>query len=133
MGALAKEVPGLLKSVGEGVEKLATGAVGQAVGKGFNALVGGQSGKPIAFTMTGAAGETINVASDGTLTITNTDGTVSNFDKEGNPISNDYNFQPNDNLDDVNQEGQDSSQDYFENANQDVYDNYYDSFMDDYR
>jgi hypothetical protein len=126
MGALAKEVPGLLKSVGEGVDKLTAGAVGDAVKKGYNALVGGQSGKPIAFTMTGAAGETINVASDGTLTVTTTDGTVSNFDKDGNPISNDYNYNPTENLDDLNQEGQDSSQDYFDNTAADAYsyDNY---------
>jgi hypothetical protein len=131
MGALAKEVPGLIDSIGKGIDKIGkpvTDAAGKVITRGFDALVGGQSGKPIAFTMTGAAGETINVASDGTLTITNTDGTISNFDKDGNPISNDYNSQPNDNLDDVNQEGQDSSQDYFENANQEVYDNYYNSY-----
>jgi hypothetical protein len=138
MGALAKEVPGLIDSIGKGIDKIGkpvTDAAGKVITKGFDALVGGQSGKPIAFTMTGAAGETINVASDGTLTITNTDGTVSNFDKEGNPISNDYNFQPNDNLDDVNQEGQDSSQDYFNNAT-DAYSDYYadyENFGDDFR
>jgi len=133
MGALAKEIPNLMTSIGTGVDKLVTGPVGKAVGQGFNALVGGSSGKPIAFTMTGAADEIINVASDGTLTVTHKDGRVENFDKEGKPISNDYNYNPTENLDDSNQINQDSSQDYFENANQDVYDNYYDSFMDDYR
>ena len=80
MGALAKEVPGLLKSVGEGVDKLTSGAVTA----GINSLVGGQSGKPIAYQQTLADGSTMNVASDGTKTIMYADGTVKNFDKAGN-------------------------------------------------
>ena len=127
MGALAKEVPKLFESIGTGIDKLATGAVGDAVKKGYNVLVGGQSGKPIAFTMTGAANEIINVASDGTKSITYVDGSVKNFDAAGNLIPNDYNYNPTDNLDNSNQIDQDSSQDYFNNA-ADAYSNYYNNY-----
>ena len=135
LGALAKEVPNLLGSIGTGIDKLATGAVGDAVKKGYNVLVGGQSGKPIAFTMTGAANEIINVASDGTKSITYEDGSVKNFDAAGNLIPNDYNYNPTDNLDNSNQIDQDSSQDYFNNA-ADAYSDYYadyENFGDDFR
>jgi hypothetical protein len=84
LGALAKEVPSLFKSLGEGVEKLAAGPVGSAVNKGFNALVGGQSGKTIAYQQTLADGSTMNVASDGTKTIMFEDGRVENYDRAGN-------------------------------------------------
>jgi hypothetical protein len=86
MGALAKEVPGLISSIGTGIDKLATGAVGDAVKKGYNVLVGGQSGKPIAFQTTGSNGEVINVASDGTRTIMHEDGRVQNFDRNGREL-----------------------------------------------
>jgi hypothetical protein len=83
MGALAKEVPGLIESIGKGVDKLATGAVTA----GINSLVGGPSGKPIAFQTTGTNGEVINVATDGTKSIMYADGTVKNFDKAGNVLA----------------------------------------------
>jgi len=86
LGALAKEVPGLFKSVGEGVEKLAAGPVGKAAGSAFNALVGGQSGKPIAYQQTLADGGVLNVASDGTRTVMHPDGRVENFDRAGNVL-----------------------------------------------
>ena len=84
LGALAKEVPNLFSSIGTGIEKLAAGPVGAAVNKGFNALVGGPSGKTIAYQQTLADGSTMNVASDGTKTIMFEDGRVQNFDRAGN-------------------------------------------------
>jgi hypothetical protein len=129
MGALAKEVPGLIDSIGKGIDKIGkpvTDATGKVITRGFDALVGGSSGKPVAFTMTGAADEIINVASDGTLTVTHKDGRVENFDQEGKPISNDYNYNPTENLDDSNKTDQDSSQDYFNTA--DVYSDYYNDY-----
>jgi hypothetical protein len=86
LGALAKEVPNLFSSIGSGVEKLAAGPVGKAAGSAFNALVGGQSGKPIAYQQTLADGSMMNVASDGTKSIMYEDGRVENFDKAGNPL-----------------------------------------------
>lgn len=128
MGALAKEVPGLFKSVGEGVEKLASGAVG----RGINSLVGGLSGKPIAYQQTMADGSVENVATDGTKTIMYADGTVKNFDKAGNPLpgtstspeeyggvagSGDMGYEPGYN-----------EQDLYDQQTADYYQNYYDSY-----
>jgi len=141
LGALAKEVPGLFKSVGEGVEKLAAGPVGKAAGSAFNALVGGQSGKPIAYQQTLADGSTMNVASDGTKTIMFEDGRVQNFDKAGNLLPSGTvdpaSPPPSDGLTEQGLYDQEAIyQDFqnYSNAYPEFADDYgYDSYMDDYR
>jgi hypothetical protein len=82
---LAKEVPNLFTSIGSGVDKIASGAIGSAVNKGFNALTGGPGGsKPIAYQQNLADGSVMNVATDGTKSIMFEDGRVENYDRAGN-------------------------------------------------
>jgi hypothetical protein len=130
MGALAKEVPGLISSIGTGIDKLATGAVGDAVKKGYNVLVGGQSGKPIAYQQTLADGSTMNVASDGTKTIMFEDGRVQNFDRAGNLLpsgnSGDMGYEPGYNEQDLYD--QEAANNAYQEDVYDAYQNYYDSY-----
>ena len=86
LGALAKEVPNLFTSIDKGIDSLSKGAIGSAVNKGFNALTGGPSGKPIAYQQPLADGGVLNVATDGTRSIMYEDGRVLNFDKNNNPL-----------------------------------------------
>ena len=126
LGALAKEVPNLFSSIGTGIEKLAAGPVGAAVNKGFNALVGGPSGKTIAYQQTLADGSTMNVASDGTKTIMFEDGRVENYDRAGNLLpsgsSGDMGYEPGYNEQDL----------YDQEAAYDDYADYYDNYQNYY-
>jgi hypothetical protein len=126
LGALAKEVPNLFSSIGTGIEKLAAGPVGAAVNKGFNALVGGPSGKTIAYQQTLADGSTMNVASDGTKTIMFEDGRVQNFDRAGNLLpsgsTGDMGYTPGYNEQDL----------YDQEAAYNAYENYYDDYQNYY-
>lgn len=126
LGALAKEVPNLFSSIGTGIEKLAAGPVGAAVNKGFNALVGGQSGKTIAYQQTLADGSTMNVASDGTKTIMFEDGRVENYDRAGNLLpsgsTGDMGYEPGYNEQDL----------YDQEAAYDDYADYYDNYQNYY-
>jgi len=126
LGALAKEVPNLFSSIGTGIEKLAAGPVGAAVNKGFNALVGGPSGKTIAYQQTLADGSTMNVASDGTKTIMFEDGRVQNFDRAGNLLpsgsTGDMGYTPGYNEQDL----------YDQEAAYNAYQNYYDDYQNYY-
>lgn len=79
LGSLATGISNLVPSISKGIE----GLTGTAKA-GFNALVGGVSGKTIAFQQELADGGVLNVASDGTRTIMHPDGRVENFDRSGN-------------------------------------------------
>jgi hypothetical protein len=128
LGALAKEVPNLFSSIGSGIDKLASGAIGRAAGSAFNALVGGQSGKPIAYQQTLADGGILNVASDGTKTIMYEDGRVQNFDRAGNLL-------PSGSVDAASPPPSDSmtEQDlYDQEAAYNAYRNYYDDYQNYY-
>jgi hypothetical protein len=147
LGALAKEVPNLFSTIGSGIEKIGkpvTDAAGKVISKGFDALVGGQSGKPIAFQTTGSLGEVINVATDGTRTIIHADGRVENFDSAGKPLAgtgsegvDPASPPPSDGLTEQGLYDQEAIyQDFqnYSNAYPEYADDYgYDSYMDDYR
>lgn len=128
LGALAKEVPKLFESIGSGVDKIASGAVGNAVNRGFNALTGGSGGtKPIAYQQNLADGGVLNVATDGTRSIMYEDGRVLNFDKNNNPL-------PSGSVDTgaggiPEQDLYDQEAAYNDYAN--YYDNYYDYYNND--
>lgn len=79
LGSLATGISNLIPSISKGIE----GLTGTAKA-GFNALVGGVSGKTIAYQQELADGGVLNVASDGTRTIMHPDGRVENFDRSGN-------------------------------------------------
>ena len=81
LGSLATGVANLAPAISGGLDKLMN--AGKA---GFNALVGGPSGKTIAFQQELSDGGILNVASDGTRTVMHPDGRVENFDKAGNPL-----------------------------------------------
>jgi hypothetical protein len=83
LGSLATGVSNLVPTINKGIEGLSSTVTGAAKA-GFNALVGGQSGKTVAYQQTLADGSTMNVASDGTKTIMFEDGRVQNFDRAGN-------------------------------------------------
>ena len=85
LGSLATGVSNLVPTINKGIEGLSS-TISGAAKAGFNALVGGQSGKPIAFQTTGSNGEVINVASDGTKSIMFEDGRVQNFDSSGKEL-----------------------------------------------
>ena len=126
LGALAKEVPNLFSSIGSGVDKIASGAVGNAVNRGFNALTGGPSGKPIAEQRVLADGSTMNIATDGTKSIMFQDGRVENYDRAGNLLpsgsSGDMGYTPGYNEQDL----------YDQEAAYDDYADYYDNYQNYY-
>jgi hypothetical protein len=124
LGALAKEVPNLFSSIGSGVDKIASGAVGNAINKGFNALTGGPSGKPIAYQQPLADGGVLNVATDGTRSIMYEDGRVLNFDKNNNPL-------PSGSVD-TGSGGIPEQDLYDQEAAYNDYANYYDNYYDYY-
>jgi hypothetical protein len=127
LGALAKEVPNLFSSIGSGVDKIASGAIGNAVNRGFNALTGGSGGtKPIAYQQPLADGSIMNVATDGTKSIMFEDGRVENYDRAGNLLpsgsSGDMGYEPGYNEQDL----------YDQEAAYNDYANYYDNYFDYY-
>jgi hypothetical protein len=127
LGALAKEVPNLFTSIGSGVDKIASGAIGNAVNRGFNALTGGPGGtKPIAEQRTLADGSLMNIATDGTKSIMFADGRVENYDRAGNLLpsgsSGDMGYEPGYNEQDL----------YDQEAAYNDYANYYDNYFDYY-
>jgi hypothetical protein len=126
LGALAKEVPNLFSSISSGVDKIASGAVGNAVNRGFNALTGGPSGKPIAEQRVLADGSTMNIATDGTKSIMFQDGRVENYDRAGNLLpsgsSGDMGYTPGYNEQDL----------YDQEAAYDDYADYYDNYQNYY-
>ena len=83
LGSLATGVSNLMPTINKGIEGLSS-TVSGAAKAGFNALVGGQSGKTVAYQQTLADGSVMNVASDGTKSIMFEDGRVQNYDKAGN-------------------------------------------------
>ena len=126
LGSLATGVSNLVPTIKSGIEGLSS-TISGAAKAGFNALVGGQSGKPIAFQTTGSNGEVINVASDGTKSIMFQDGRVQNFDKSGKELpsgsSGDMGYSEGYNEQDLyNQEGT------YNNYQEDVYDAYQDYY-----
>jgi hypothetical protein len=130
LGALAKEIPNLFSSISSGVDKIASGAVGNAVNRGFNALTGGSGGtKPIAEQRTLADGSLMNIATDGTKSIMFADGRVENYDRAGNLLpsgsSGDMGYTPGYNEQDL----YDQEAAYNDYAN--YYDNYYDYYNND--
>jgi hypothetical protein len=127
LGALAKEVPNLFSSISSGVDKIASGAVGNAVNRGFNALTGGPGGtKPIAEQRTLADGSLMNIATDGTKSIMFADGRVENYDRAGNLLpsgsSGDMGYEPGYNEQDL----------YDQEAAYDDYANYFDNYQNYY-
>jgi hypothetical protein len=126
LGSLATGVSNLMPSINKGLESLTSSAKA-----GFNALVGGISGKPIAFQTELADGGMMNVASDGTKSIMFPDGRVENYDRAGKLISytensGDMGYAPGYNEQDLyNQEAANNA--YQEDV-YDAYQNYYNSY-----
>jgi len=126
LGSLATGVSNLMPSINKGLESLTGSAKA-----GFNALVGGISGKPIAFQTELADGGMMNVASDGTKSIMFPDGRVENYDRAGKLISytensGDMGYAPGYNEQDLyNQEAANNA--YQEDV-YDAYQNYYNSY-----
>ena len=130
MGALAKEIPNLFTSIGTGVDKLTSGAIA----KGIDSLVGGISGKPIAYSQKLADGSTMNVASDGTKSIMYDNGDVKNFDKAGNLLpsgnSGDMGYAPGYN--EQNLIDQEAANNVYDQETLDAYQDYYNNYYADY-
>jgi hypothetical protein len=126
LGSLATGVSNLMPSISKGLDSLTSSAKA-----GFNALVGGISGKPIAFQTELADGGMMNVASDGTKSIMFPDGRVENYDRAGKLISytensGDMGITPGYSEQDlVDQEAANNA--YQENV-YDAYQNYYNSY-----
>lgn len=122
LGSLATGISNLVPTIKEGITGLTNTAK-----TGFNALVGGVSGKTIAFQQELADGGVLNVASDGTRTVMHPDGRVENFDQSGNPLPSgtvDAGYVP---------PGGTTEQDlYNQEATQNVYKDYYTDYQNYY-
>jgi hypothetical protein len=130
LGSLATGVSNLMPTITKGLEGLSS-TISGAAKTGFNALVGGFSGKPIAFQSELADGGILNVASDGTKSIMFPDGRVENYNKAGQLISytensGDMGYAPGYN--EQNLFDQEAANNAYQEDIYDAYQNYYNSY-----